>query len=99
MALTEFDARVLGTFRSAELVESKIYGKTMIQLGTWSGDIYITESSIVYGPYHNRKEWVMGFGPSEDVTGAYRWAVEETKKMMLADRADLVARLTAQAAE
>ena len=56
-----------------------------------------TETGIIYGPYGAQREWTLHGPQGEDVSGAMRWAVDETKRIMRADADALIAKLRAAA--
>lgn len=95
MALSEHDTKTLATFADAEVVIDDRGRNVMVSLGNWGGEVRITEHSIVYGPFGCQREWELGWNGSRDVTGAMKWAVNETANMLRADRDALVSKLTA----
>ncbi len=98
MALSEHDAKILARFQGAEAVvgTNPVTGCDTVSLGGWYGEVVMTEHSIIYGPFGNQREWELGWGTSEDVSGSVKWAINETRRMMEQDRDNLVAKLLAQ---
>lgn len=95
--LSDFDAKVLEKYQGAEAVVgvNPYTGCDTVTLGSWYGEITITEHSIIYGPFGTQKEWEIGYNGPSDVSAQVKWAVNETCKMMEQDRDRLVVKLLA----
>lgn len=98
MTLTAEDQAILDRFQAADfVVDETDKRRIMVSLASYAGDVSITETGIIYGPYGAQREWTLHGPQGEDVSGAMRWAVDETKRIMLADADALIAKLRSAA--